>query len=70
MGHNAALSTGQTAGRSGAAYLRQANEDRITQSTSGVYNSGVEIPLTLSVSGNVTLKINMHMRILINSQHM
>jgi hypothetical protein len=49
VGHNAALSTGQTAGRAGATYLRRANEDRVTQSTSGAYNSGIEIPLTLSI---------------------
>ena len=54
VGHNAALSTGQTAGRSGSTSLRPANEDRITQSTYGAYNSGVEIPLTLSIGGNTS----------------
>ena len=60
VGHNAALSTGQTAGRAGAAYLRRANEDRVSQSTSGAYNSGVEIPLTLSIAGYTNKNANAH----------
>ena len=60
VGHNAALSTGQSSGRTGYSYLRRANEDRITQSTSGVYNSGVEIPLTLSIIGYTNKNANAH----------
>ena len=60
VGHNAALSTGQSSGRTGYSYLRRANEDRITQSASGVYNSGVEIPLTLSIIGYTNKNANAH----------
>ena len=60
VGHNAALSTGQSLGRTGYSYLRRANEDRITQSASGVYNSGVEIPLTLSIIGYTNKNANAH----------
>ena len=45
------LSTGETSTNIGNTYLRKANEDSIRQSAYGAYNTGVDIPLSIYVSG-------------------
>ena len=45
------LSTGETSTNIGKTYLRKANEDSIWQSAYGAYNTGVDIPLSIYVSG-------------------